>query len=1017
DDAGATKFHVIIDGRSHPQQSLLCNEMKVWQGPAILLYNNAKFKKPDFDSLMQIRVGGKQGDDTKIGKHGLGFNSCYHFTDVPSFISGDSIAFLDPQEKFLPKKQNYTQRGIKCPFPPPPNVFGGYSERDQLAPYIDIGGINYRSTFEGTIFRIPLRKQPSEISDRLFKIEEIVELFKDLKSTISSQCLFLRNIETIEIFHLPKDKNPSQMISLCKAMISGSNERKFNGAQQNPDDDQLQKYAERYRLRVFGGIAALHKTSKDNDENEDRSDFVGRMYSFFPLADTTSLPFHLNGTWAQGSDRGRLLIEEDDMPDLDHQKLSWNRHILLDFLPKLYGNLIKKSAELNDYSNKIHPISKFWPFPSINRNYPKYAIEYGFKVLEDLFQNEEILFSGNESDRVKFLFELLSYKQIIELSSLLRNNWNDMGIKYDPNLKPLVRSLPIWSMLSNLSNSDSNRQLLKPASGAYILPESFHQYRIRTSSIFLDAKEKIVRRILTDLGVPTRTMYEYTFEDVEFPRNYDSDYLEFLKDILKDKQIVQNLKDKRCFPNSKTTNLKKITDLYDYNNLVFRAVFGGDSNIFLHFDLSQFVGNLARIGFNHSIDTEIFKSLAEKIDELQADLVPPSDIRYRGFTLVDHLYQRIDTFELNSIERIPFIPIVKNLGKPYNLQHNHSRVLGCMKDVILPAYREVAWSQKFLIADDVIPPQQVLDKYPSFGKPDVSTVVKHLRFLYKILLNDEDWKKDWRDAFKNNIYEVYKWLNEECRLNEDLDLTEYIRSEPLFLNFKINKDPFNLENWVYAYDLVLNSELGELKYVNLSLAEYPYMLKSAGVREIKRPNVRINVRQHDQSNITKNTLFEFLLDPTSSLNDVTFVTNGENIKASKFLLSASSKFFCQRFTSVGLGLFSSINISTFNVNDIQPNSIRILLRYLYGQNIDDAIQNQQNLNEYYHQDPNLTMYKDLLKLANDYMLDHLKELMELRISRLVFMSNVEEIKEFSENLSAKQLYEYCYVFIRDNSEL
>ncbi|CAG8761819.1 8789_t:CDS:2, partial [Racocetra fulgida] len=76
DDAGATRFHVIIDARRHPTETLLSNEMKAWQG-----------------------------DDTKIGKHGLGFNSCYHFTDVPSFISGDCVAFLDPHQKYLPTKE------------------------------------------------------------------------------------------------------------------------------------------------------------------------------------------------------------------------------------------------------------------------------------------------------------------------------------------------------------------------------------------------------------------------------------------------------------------------------------------------------------------------------------------------------------------------------------------------------------------------------------------------------------------------------------------------------------------------------------------------------------------------------------------------------------------------------------------------------------------------------------------------------------------------------------------------
>ncbi|CAG8755616.1 12622_t:CDS:1, partial [Funneliformis caledonium] len=110
-------------------------------GPAILIFNNARFKESDFESLMQICVGGKQDDDKKIGKHGLGFNSCYHFTDVPDFISGDFIAFLDPQEKYLNKRGTIGSL--------PRNGISEFTEQDQLV---------HRFSFE-THFRIPLLKE------------------------------------------------------------------------------------------------------------------------------------------------------------------------------------------------------------------------------------------------------------------------------------------------------------------------------------------------------------------------------------------------------------------------------------------------------------------------------------------------------------------------------------------------------------------------------------------------------------------------------------------------------------------------------------------------------------------------------------------------------------------------------------------------------------------------------------------------------------------------------------------
>ena len=78
--------------------------------------------------------------------------------------------------------------------------------------------------------------------------------------------------------------------------------------------------------------------------------------------------------------------------------------------------------------------------------------------------------------------------------------------------------------------------------------------------------------------------------------------------------------------------------------------------------------------------------------------------------------------------RYPFVPISKNLDKPYGLNYGRTQILDCLNHVVLPVYKEVAWSQLSLIAEDVIPPPNILKKYPSFGKPKAVNVIEHLRF-------------------------------------------------------------------------------------------------------------------------------------------------------------------------------------------------------------------------------------------------------------------------------------------------
>ncbi|RHZ79535.1 hypothetical protein Glove_144g94 [Diversispora epigaea] len=1104
DDAGAKRFHVIIDGRSHPTKSLLYGGMKAWQGPAILIFNDARFEESDFDSLMRIRVGGKQDDDTKIGKHGLGFNSCYHFTDFPSFISGDSIAFLDPQEKFLPKKNDLPQRGIIGPFPR--NGIRNFSERDQFIPYKDIEGIDFQSTFNGTLFRIPLRQQPSEISDRIFSVNEVQDLFMEIKSNVTSQFLFLRNIEKIEVSSISDATSSCQTDSLWKATINGLDEstrskRKYivngdvrifqmeielidnsntvqndqwiivTGAQPNPEDSELQKYAKQYRLRVLGGVAALLKSKSkskepdnlfqnlifpnyppiivnNNQENEELSDFEGRLFSTFSLPDTTCLSVHLNGTWAQGSDRARLLIEKDnDLPDMDHQKLNWNRHILLEFLPDLHCKLLEEIIKLQnlkkiDFKNCI---SKFWPFPLSTRNHPKYVFSYGCKVLQCILQSETIFRSINSGDHfyqhsqkvyfsdednhVDILFKCLSIDNIKDFYQLLRNNCNEIAF-LEKLIKSMICKLPIWPV--RLNPSMENQSLIyAPVSVGKVLPKEYNMYKTKGEKIFLKNTDKIDIKILRDLDATWCGIHDYAFNDVELPEKSDQQYVDFLDSVLdhaisgfryvyghghgygNECKIIKDLKKFNFpFPNAFTDDLMPISKLFDYDNMVFRTVFGRDSNVFLHFKLAKHKDKLSNIGFNNKLSSEAFDKCAKKIEAFQ-EINPPPDIRHRGFVLVDHFYEDVKKYELEKFDRIPFVPIAKFLGKPYDKYYDHSEVLDCFNNIVHPKYKGVAWSQKALIAEDVIPPLNALEIYPSLGKPNDIMVIKHLKFLRNKIINDDEWKNNWKETFVSNIFEVYDWLEGKCS-NEKLMLREYIKeNEPLFLNLGKSQDPFDTENWVSASNLVLNVEPGENKYINPRLAKYYEMLKSAGVKEVKTPNVKIHVREHDQPSIIKKVLLEILSNQMSSLHDIVFNVNGEEIWASRIVLAASSEFFHQKFTPGEE--YANSNQVTINIDDdVSPTSIRILLHYLYGQNIDNAIWKHQNTT---NQTSNFEIYRELLVLANNYELDHLKELMELKFSRIVNRSNVNDILNLAKYLNASQLEEYCNRYIEDNENL
>jgi hypothetical protein len=60
------------------------------QGPALLVYNDGVFSDEDFESIQSIGDSKKRGQLAKTGRFGIGFNSCYHLTEVPTFLSVQS---------------------------------------------------------------------------------------------------------------------------------------------------------------------------------------------------------------------------------------------------------------------------------------------------------------------------------------------------------------------------------------------------------------------------------------------------------------------------------------------------------------------------------------------------------------------------------------------------------------------------------------------------------------------------------------------------------------------------------------------------------------------------------------------------------------------------------------------------------------------------------------------------------------------------------------------------------------
>jgi hypothetical protein len=208
DDAGASVVRIMIDENTYPTESLMDTTVAPLQGPSLVFCNDAKFSEADFRSLARIGQGSKLEKLSATGRFGLGFNSVYHLTDTPSFVSGEHLVIFDPHTSFIPGTTP-SQPGLRMKF------LGNSLKRtfpDQFRPY-EYFGCDFENSFDGTLFRFPLRNpslaRRSEISKRSYSIQDVNHLLDNLTAHLANHLIFLRSVTTIEIYRCREGGNPS----------------------------------------------------------------------------------------------------------------------------------------------------------------------------------------------------------------------------------------------------------------------------------------------------------------------------------------------------------------------------------------------------------------------------------------------------------------------------------------------------------------------------------------------------------------------------------------------------------------------------------------------------------------------------------------------------------------------------------------------------------------------------------------------------------------------------------------
>ncbi|XP_014490933.1 uncharacterized protein LOC106753623 isoform X1 [Vigna radiata var. radiata] len=388
DDAGATTVSLCLDRRTHRGDSLLTNSLAQWQGPALLAYNNAVFTEDDFVSISKIGGSAKHGQASKTGRFGVGFNSVYHLTDLPSFVSGKYVVLFDPQGAYLPR--------VSAANPGKRIDFTGSSAlslyRDQFSPYCAFG-CDMQSPFSGTLFRFPLRNADqaaiSKLSRQAYSPEDISSMFVQLFEEGVLALLFLKSVLCIEMYLWdvgePQPKkihscsvssvsddtvwHRQTLVRLSKHLNTTAEMDAFllDFVSERINGDEAKRQTERFYVvqtmaAASSRIGSFATTaSKDYDihllpwasiaacisENLSNNNILrtGQAFCFLPLPVRTGLSVQVNGFFEVSSNR-RGIWYGDDMDRSGKVRSTWNRLLLEDLVAPTFMHMLLGIKEL-----------------------------------------------------------------------------------------------------------------------------------------------------------------------------------------------------------------------------------------------------------------------------------------------------------------------------------------------------------------------------------------------------------------------------------------------------------------------------------------------------------------------------------------------------------------------------------------------------------------------------------------------------------------------------------------------
>ncbi|XP_071479501.1 sacsin-like [Diadema antillarum] len=404
EDADATEVRFLIDMRknSDAMVKLFDPGMKSCQGPALWVFNDANFTDEDFANILRLGGRTKEKNAAKIGKFGTGFNSVYHLTDVPCFVSRQFIQYFDPHTTHLGRVlRNKSQPGVRV------NLQRTFQLRrfpDQFMPFDGVFGCRMSEPFhyDGSLFRLPLRTreaaQKSDLNKESYDDVRIKRLVLDMWESSGSLMIFTRKVmkvsmhylsaestdatKAVELFSIEKRRSENTFKDdIILSTESITQEMTQSGAEFFQNETAVLKSTFRSIRATCEGSVTTKKMAAEESAvglsprgevamtlvKSHPSKIQGEVYCYLPLSIQSMLPVHINGAFAVTDNRQHLY---KPTPEGMNRHAEWNNLFLRDVVCRAYIHLLSDNNFVETFICKYGSVAYDCLWPDVD-NVPK----------------------------------------------------------------------------------------------------------------------------------------------------------------------------------------------------------------------------------------------------------------------------------------------------------------------------------------------------------------------------------------------------------------------------------------------------------------------------------------------------------------------------------------------------------------------------------------------------------------------------------------------------------------------